>query len=97
MDQDRIYILLARYVANEATSEELEELEQAFHANPDLLLIARQLPEWRQLPPGGISAEEEQQLLERGLQRFTYLRENNPAEMLSSLRGSTRNVQRCFC
>jgi transmembrane sensor len=71
MDQDRTFNLLARYVAGEASAEELEELEWAFLANPELRRMAALLSELRQSPPKGVSAEEEQQLLERGLERFT--------------------------
>ena len=70
MDQERIFVLWANYLAGEATPEELEELEWAFQANPDLRRMARLLHELRQSPPKGISEEEEQQMLQRGLQRF---------------------------
>ncbi len=73
MDQDKIYILLARFIAGEATPEELEQLEWAFLANPELRKLAESLPEWRQSPPKGITSEEEQQLLQRGLQKFKSL------------------------
>jgi ferric-dicitrate binding protein FerR (iron transport regulator) len=71
MDQERIFALWANYLAGEATLEELEELEWALQANPDLRRVARLLHEVRQAPPKGISEEEEQQMLQRGLQRFT--------------------------
>ena len=71
MDQERIFALWANYLAGEATPEEIEELEWAFQANPELRRMARLLHGLRQSPPKGISAEEEQQLLQRGLQRFT--------------------------
>jgi transmembrane sensor len=72
MDQERTLTLLARYVAGEASAEEMEELEWAFLANPELRRLAALLPELRQSPPKGVSAEEEQQLLERGLERFAW-------------------------
>ena len=71
MDQERIFALWANYLAGEATPEEIEELEWAFQANPDLRRMARLLHRLRQSPPKGISEEEEQQMLQRGLQRFT--------------------------
>jgi transmembrane sensor len=71
MDQERIFALWASYLAGEATPEEIEELEWAFRANPDLRRMARLLHELRQSPPKGISEEEEQQMLKRGLQQFT--------------------------
>ena len=71
MDQERIFALWASYLAGEATPEEIEELEWAFQANPDLRRMAELLSGTRQAPPKGISAEEEQQMLARGLQRFT--------------------------
>jgi transmembrane sensor len=70
MDQERIFSLWAIYVTGEATPEEIEELEWAFQANPDLRRMAELLGGTRQSPPKGMSAEQEQQIMERGLQRF---------------------------
>ena len=70
MDQERIFRLWASYLAGEATPEEIEELEWAFQADPDLRRMAELLGRTRQAPPNGISAEQEQQMLERGLQQF---------------------------
>ncbi len=75
MDQDRAFILLARYVAGEATAEEMEELEWAFLAFPELRRMAEILPELSQSPPKGISAEEEQRLMEDGLHKITCHKE----------------------
>jgi ferric-dicitrate binding protein FerR (iron transport regulator) len=71
MDQERIFALWASYLAGEATPEEIEELEWAFHSNPDLRRMAGLLHGLRQSPLKGISEEEEQQMLKRGLQQFT--------------------------
>jgi transmembrane sensor len=71
MDQERIFALWAHYLAGEATPEEIEELEWALQANPELRRLAGLLSGTRQASPKGISAEEEQQMLQRGLQRFT--------------------------
>ena len=70
MDHDRIFSLWASYLAGEATPEEIEELEWAFQQDPDLRRMAELLDGTRQSPPNGIPAEQEQQMLERGLQRF---------------------------
>ncbi len=70
MDHDRIFSLWASYLAGEATPEETEELEWAFRQDPDLRRMAELLDGTRQSPPNGIPAEQEQQMLERGLQRF---------------------------
>ncbi len=70
MDQDRTLILLARYVAGEASAEELEELEWALLARPELRRMAVLLQGLRQAPPKGVSAEEEQQMLESGLKKI---------------------------
>jgi transmembrane sensor len=70
MDQDRISILLAKYVAGEANAEELEELEWAFLANPEFRRMAALLEGLRQAPPKGVSAEEELQMLESGLKKI---------------------------
>jgi transmembrane sensor len=71
MDQERIFALWAHYLAGEATPEEIEELEWAFQANPELRRMAGLLSGTRQAPTKGISPEEEKQMLQRGLQRFT--------------------------
>jgi transmembrane sensor len=70
MDQDRIFSLWASYLAGAATPEEIEELEWAFQADPELRRTAELLVGARQSPPKGVSAEQEQQMLERGLQQF---------------------------
>ena len=70
MDHDRIFSLWASYLAGKATPEEIEELEWAFQQDPDLRRMAELLAGTRQSPPKGVSAEQEQQMLERGLQRF---------------------------
>jgi transmembrane sensor len=70
MDQERIFSLWASHLAGEATPEEIEELQWAFQRDPDLRRMAELLVGTRQSPPNGISAEQEQQMLERGLQRF---------------------------
>ena len=70
MDEERIFSLWARHLAGEATPEEIEELLWAFQQDPDLRRMAELLAGTRQSPPKGISAEQEQQMMERGLQRF---------------------------
>jgi transmembrane sensor len=70
MDHDRIFSLWASHLAGEATPEEIEELEWAFKRDPDLRRMAELLSGTRQSPPKGISPEQEQQMLERGLQQF---------------------------
>ena len=71
MDQERIFNLWASYLSGNATPQEIEELEWAFQADPDLRRMAELLVNTRQSPPKGISTEQEQQMLERGLQQFT--------------------------
>jgi transmembrane sensor len=75
MDQDRTSVLLARYVAGEATAEELEELEWALLSNPELRKMVTALPESQRVPPKGISPDEERRMLERGLEYFRRLGE----------------------
>jgi transmembrane sensor len=70
MDQERIFSLWARHLAGEATPEEIEELEWAFEQDPDLRRMAELLAGTRQAPPNLMSAEQEQEMMERGLQRF---------------------------
>src|SRR3984957_19770904 len=70
MDHDRIFSLWASYLAGEATPEDIAELAWAFQQDPGLRRMAELLAGTRQSPPKGISAEQEQQMLERGLQRF---------------------------
>jgi ferric-dicitrate binding protein FerR (iron transport regulator) len=69
MDQDRIDVLLAKYVAKELSPEENEELEWAVIANPALRVTLQVLQRMREMPSGG-SAAEEQEMMERGLQRL---------------------------
>ncbi|MDO6430667.1 DUF4974 domain-containing protein [Flavitalea sp. BT771] len=69
MDQDRTDVLLAKYLAGELSPEENEELEWAMLANPALRVTLQVLQRMRQLPAG--SAKEEQEAMERGLQRIT--------------------------
>jgi len=71
MDQERTWILLSKYLAGEASSDELEELEWAFRTNPDLRRTMETLQGLKRTPPKGLTAEEEQKLLEKGLERFT--------------------------
>jgi transmembrane sensor len=80
MDQERTSVLLARYVAGEATAEELEELEWALLSNPELRKMVAALPESQRVPPKGISPEEERQMLERGLEHFRRLSEKARSE-----------------
>lgn len=70
MDQDRIGILLAKYMAGELTSEEEEELEWAFLANPRLREALQLLWGMQERPPAGLSKTEEQAMLEKGLQQL---------------------------
>jgi len=74
MDQDRMDVLLARYLAGELTPEENEELEWAMLANPAMRVTLQVLQRMRETPKGG-SAEEENGMMERGLAR---LREPEP-------------------
>lgn len=70
MDQDRMDVLLAKYLAGELSPEENEELEWAVLANPALRVTLQVLQRMREMPPGGSTAEE-REMLERGLQRIT--------------------------
>ena len=75
MDQDRIGILLAKLLAGEATLPEQKELESAFRDDPSLRETWNALKALQASPPAGLSAEEEQKMLERGLRRFDFSRE----------------------
>ena len=86
MDQDRTYLLLAKYIAGEATAEEREELEWAFLANPELRKLAEHLPDIQQVSPKGLSPEEEQRMLERGLERMRREEEAAPVRTLPVVR-----------
>ncbi|HVW62489.1 MAG TPA: FecR domain-containing protein, partial [Puia sp.] len=70
MDQDRMDVLLAKYLAGDLSPEENEELEWAILANPALRVTLQVLQRMREMPPGGSMAEE-REMLERGLQRIT--------------------------
>ena len=69
MDQDRMDVLLAKYLAGELSPEENEELEWAVLANPALRVTLQVLQRMREMPTGE-SVGEEQDMLERGLQRL---------------------------
>jgi len=81
MDQDRIGYLLGRYLAGELTSEELEELEWNKLANPRIVEVIRVLLSIRDQPQTGLSAEEEQAMLEKGLQQWKSPVESRYREM----------------
>jgi len=85
MDQDRIGILLARYMAGELTSEEEEELEWNLLSNPRLREILQTLRDMREQPAAGLSTDEEQALLEKGLRRFSGGGANSSAESKSGV------------
>jgi ferric-dicitrate binding protein FerR (iron transport regulator) len=70
MDQDRIGYLLAKYLAGELTTQEEEELEWNKLANPRLKDAIQFLLSMREQPPAGMTADEEQAMLERGLQQW---------------------------
>jgi transmembrane sensor len=73
MDEDRISYLLARYLAGELTPGEEEELEWNKLANPRLQEVIRVMLSLRDQPPAGLSADEEQAMLEKGLQQWKGL------------------------
>src|SRR5258707_773456 len=77
MDQDRIAVLMANYLAGELSPEENEELEWAILANPALGDTLKTLQRMQELPPAGSSAAE-QEMLERGLRRLRALDEPVP-------------------
>lgn len=69
MDQDRMDVLLSKYLAGELTPEENEELEWAILADPALRVTLQVLQRMREIPRGG-SAAEEREMMERGLERI---------------------------
>jgi len=71
MDQDRMDVLLARYLAGELTPEESEELEWAMLANPSLRVTLQVLQRLREMPKGESTAEE-REMMERGLGRIMH-------------------------
>jgi len=85
MDQERAYLLLAKYLAGEATAEEREELEWALHADPDLRRMEEHLSALRQAPPKGVTPEEELAMLQRGLDRILPVRSIPVVRRLSEI------------
>jgi len=83
MDQERLVVLLSKYVAGETTWEEKEELELAFLAEPGLRYTLELILALKQKPPQGLSPAEEQEMLEKGLQRFKTLSESRYQGKLS--------------
>ncbi|HEX9514105.1 MAG TPA: FecR family protein [Puia sp.] len=78
MDQERIGILLSKLLAGEATLPEQKELEMAFRDDPSLRETWNVLRALKEAPPGGLSVEEEQKMLEKGLQRLELTRQERP-------------------
>ena len=76
MDQERIGILLSKLLAGEATLQEQKELESAFRDDPSLQEAWNAIQALKESPPDGLSVEEEQQMLEKGLQRLDFSRSN---------------------
>ena len=70
MDQERIGYLLTKLLAGELTSEEEEELEWNKLANPRISEVIRVLLAMRDQPPAGMSAADEQAMLEKGLNQW---------------------------
>lgn len=70
MEQDRTYLLLAKYIAGEATDEEREELEWIFLAHPELRELAELLPGVQRGASQGVSSGEEEEMMQRGLDRI---------------------------
>jgi transmembrane sensor len=70
MDQQETYLLLTRWLTGEASPEEREELEWLFVANPELRRLVTLLSDLRSAPPKEVSAEEEQQMMERGWEQI---------------------------
>jgi len=82
MDQDRMDVLLARCLAGELTPEENEELEWAMLANPSLRVTLQVLQRMREAPKGG-SAAEENEMMERGLERIMHEPVAKPVESVA--------------
>ena len=70
MDQDRIGYLLTRLLSGELTSEEEEELEWNKLSNPRVMEVIRVLLSIRDQPPAGVSTDDEQAMLEKGLRQW---------------------------
>src|ERR1019366_10276454 len=78
MDQERIGILMSKLVAGEATLAEQKELEMALREYPSLRETWNVLKALKTLPPGDSSTEDEQKMLERGLKRLEFTRQERP-------------------
>jgi len=69
-DHDRITLLLARRIAGELTPAEADELQQAMAQDPGLQQLLSSVECVSEASPKGISALEEDQLLEKGLRQL---------------------------
>lgn len=78
MDQGRIEILLSKLLAGEATLPEQQELEMAFQDDPSLRETWNVLLALKATPPTGLSVEEEQKMLEKGLRRLEITCQERP-------------------
>lgn len=85
MDQERIAILLTKLLTGEATLQEQKELESAFREDPSIREAWKVIGTLKEPPAAGMSTDEEQQLLEKGLKRLDLSRRDGVA--LSAVRG----------
>ena len=74
MDQERIGKLMFKLLVGEATLPEQKELESAFREDPSLRETWNIIQALKEAPPGGLSIEEEQKMLEKGLKRLDLSR-----------------------
>lgn len=70
MDQERIYLLLTRWLSGEATPRERDQLEQLFIAHPELRRTVEALSNIRSTPPKNITTEEEQRMMQKGWEKL---------------------------
>lgn len=69
-DHDRMTLLLARHIAGELTPAEADELQRAMAEDPALQQLLSSIDGVSEAPPKGITAKEEDQLLEKGLRQM---------------------------
>ena len=87
MDQERIEILFSRLLTGEATLAEQKQLEMAFRADPSLRETWNALKALKEVPPGALSPEDEQKMLERGLKRLELTRQDRPVLLVATREG----------
>jgi ferric-dicitrate binding protein FerR (iron transport regulator) len=70
MDQETVWILMSKRMAGEATAREAEELELLFLADPRLRQQFDFIRGLKEIPPEGLTEDEEKKIMEKALKKL---------------------------